>query len=281
MQIVTTVNALRETISAWRSAGLSIAFVPTMGNLHAGHLKLVQIAQTKADKVVVSIFVNPTQFAEGEDFATYPRTEHEDQQKLSDATTDLVFLPSVTEMYSSDAKTLVTVSGLSEVYCGVWRPGHFTGVATVVCKLFNMVKPDIAFFGLKDYQQFTIIKTMVKDLAIDIALQGVETVREASGLALSSRNGYLSAHELTLAPMLYQSLCQAKEAILSKQSTMQEIEQKAINYLQATGFQPDYFSICRADDLRLATMEDKDLVLLVAAKLGSTRLIDNLVFSKP
>jgi pantoate--beta-alanine ligase len=280
MQIVKTVIDLRQALKSWRAAGLTIAFVPTMGNLHAGHLTLVEEARKKADKVVVSIFVNPTQFGVGEDFETYPRTELEDSQKLRSVHADLLFLPPVAEIYAPDAKTVVTVTGLSELHCGASRPGHFSGVATVVCKLFNMVQPDIALFGLKDFQQLAVILTMVSDLNININVIGVETVREASGLAMSSRNAYLTANEKNAAPLLYQALCQAKEAILAAQQPFADIEQHARDFLTDAGFQPDYFSICRADDLSPATDKDSELVLLAAAKLGKTRLIDNLVFSR-
>ncbi len=280
MQIVKTVIDLREALKSWRAAGLTIAFVPTMGNLHAGHLTLVEEARKKADKVVVSIFVNPTQFGVGEDFETYPRTELEDSQKLRGAHADLLFLPPVAEIYAPDAKTVVTVTGLSELHCGASRPGHFNGVATVVCKLFNMVQPDTALFGLKDFQQLAVILTMVRDLNIAIDVIGVETVREASGLAMSSRNAYLTESEKSVAPLLYQALCQAKEAILAAQQPFADIEQRARAILADAGFQPDYFSICRADDLSPATDKDSELVLLAAAKLGKTRLIDNLVFSR-
>ena len=280
MEIVKTVCQLRQAIKAWRAEGLTIAFVPTMGNLHAGHLKLVEEAKTKADRVIVSIFVNPTQFAPGEDFETYPRTEQDDYQKLRLINTDLLFQPTVAEMYAAPAKTVVSVSGLSEFHCGASRPGHFNGVATVVCKLFNMVQPDLALFGLKDFQQLAIIRTMVRDLNIPIEIIGIETIREASGLAMSSRNGYLSAVEKSKAPLLYQSLCRAKEAILAKEMPYLKIEQQALTFLAQAGFQPDYFSICSADDLTTAKAQDTELVLLAAAKLGKTRLIDNLTFSR-
>lgn len=280
MQIVKTVAELRQAVKAWRSAESSIAFVPTMGSLHAGHLKLVEEAKNKADKVVVSIFVNPIQFGVGEDFDTYPRTEQEDREKLVGVKADLLFLPAVSEIYAADARTIITVTGLSELHCGAFRLGHFAGVATVVCKLFNMVQPDKALFGLKDFQQFTIIKTMIKDLNIDVEIIGVETVREESGLALSSRNNYLTAAEKSIAPMLYQSLCSAREAILAAHLPDAEIEQCALLFLKEAGFNPEYFSICRASDLSYAKRNDQDLVLLAAAKLGTTRLIDNLAFTR-
>ena len=280
MRIVNTVIELREVIKTWRSKGESVAFVPTMGNLHAGHLHLVSMAKRKADRVVVSIFVNPTQFGAGEDFETYPRTEREDREKLEAENADLLFQPAVADIYSPDAKTVVTVTGLSDVYCGASRPGHFSGVATVVCKLFNIVQPDIALFGLKDFQQLTVIKTMVRDLNIPVEITGVDTVREPSGLAMSSRNGYLTEDEKKVAPKLYHSLCAARDAVLAGDQTYANIEQQALLFLQQAGFQPDYFFVCRSRDLTKATAKDVDLVLLAAAKLGKTRLIDNIYFSR-
>jgi pantoate--beta-alanine ligase len=280
MRIVNTVFELRADIKTWRLEGASVAFVPTMGNLHAGHLQLVNMAQKKADRVVVSIFVNPTQFGAGEDFETYPRTEREDREKLEAGNADLLFQPSVADIYTPDAKTTVTVTGLTDLYCGASRPGHFSGVATVVCKLFNLVQPDIALFGHKDFQQLTVIKTMVRDLNIPVEIIGVDTVREPSGLALSSRNGYLTDDERGVAPKLYHALCVARDAILAGNQTYADIEQQALQFLQQAGFQPDYFSVCRSSDLKKAAAEDRDLVLLTAARLSKTRLIDNIYFSK-
>ena len=280
MRIVNTVFELREVIKTWRLDGEIVAFVPTMGNLHAGHLQLVSMAQKKADRVVVSIFVNPTQFGVGEDFETYPRTEREDHEKLEAENADLLFQPAVADIYTPDAKTTVTVTGLSDMYCGASRPGHFSGVATVVCKLFNMVQPNIALFGLKDFQQLTVIKTMVRDLNIPVEITGVDTVRESSGLAMSSRNGYLTDAEKKVAPKLYRSLCAARDAILTGDQAYADIEQQALQFLQQAGFQPDYFSVCRSSDLKKAATEDMDLVLLAAARLSKTRLIDNIYFSR-
>lgn len=280
MQTVTTVSDLRAIIKTWRIANESVAFVPTMGNLHSGHLQLVNEARKTADHVVVSIFVNPTQFGAGEDFETYPRTEREDREKLENANTDLLFLPGVAEVYDQDAKTTVTVTGLSDLYCGASRPGHFSGVATIVCKLFNIVQPDVALFGLKDFQQLTIVRTMVRDLNIPVEIIGLDTVRESNGLAMSSRNGYLTDAEKKVAPGLYRSLCIARDAILAGRQTFADIERQALQFLQQAGFQPDYFSICRSSDLKKATEEDVDLVILAAAKLGKTRLIDNVHFSR-
>ena len=280
MQIIKNVCDLRELIKAWRTAGETIAFVPTMGNLHAGHLQLVTRAKAVANRVVVSIFVNPTQFGVGEDFETYPRTEKEDQEKLIVEGVDVLFLPAVDDIYMSDARTTVTVAEVSEWYCGASRPGHFAGVATVVCKLFNIVQPDIALFGLKDFQQFTIIKIMVRDLNIPVEIIGVDTVREPSGLAMSSRNGYLTAHEKQVASELYRVLCVTRDAILEGACNYTELENQAFAALQEVGFKPDYISVCRSRDLTKAAPEDSDLVLLAAARLGKTRLIDNIYFSK-
>ena len=231
MQIFNTVPDLRAVIKEWRQAGESIAFVPTMGNLHAGHIDLVNKAKAIADRVVVSIFVNPTQFGVGEDFSTYPRTEQADQEKLSAVGTDVLFLPSVSDVYDPDAATVIKVNGISERYCGAFRPGHFSGVATVVCKLFNIVQPDKALFGLKDFQQLTVIKTMVRDLNIPVQIIPVETVREVSGLALSSRNGYLTESEKLIAPALYRVLCATKAAVIAGHQGFEEIEQQSVNTL--------------------------------------------------
>lgn len=280
MRTVSTVPELRDVVKAWRSTGQSIALVLTMGNLHAGHLALVNEAKKKADRVVVSIFVNPTQFGIGEDFESYPRTEREDQQKLNTAGADLLFQPAVSGVYAPDTKTVVSVTGLSQWYCGASRPGHFDGVATVVCKLFNMVQPDIALFGLKDFQQLTVIRVMVRDLNIPVEIVGVETVREPSGLAMSSRNGYLTVEEKTVAAKLYQALCAARDAVLAGKQSYEEIERRAVLFLQESGFQPDYFNVCRISDLKKADVDDVELVLLAAARLSKTRLIDNVCFSR-
>ncbi len=280
MHIVSTVPELRQVIRNWRQDSQRIAFVPTMGNLHEGHLTLANEAKRRADRVVVSIFVNPTQFGPGEDFDNYPRTVHQDQQKLAEGNVDLLFMPSVDDVYPGDVKTTVSVAELSSIYCGASRPGHFDGVATVVCKLFNMVQPDIAVFGLKDFQQLAVIRTMVRDLDIAVDIVGIDTIREASGLAMSSRNGYLTAAEKNIASNLYKSLCEARVAVLTGDQSFAAIENQMQQYLQATGLQPEYFTICRSSDLAKADKVDVDLVILAAAKLGKTRLIDNVYFSK-
>jgi len=280
MLVCNSIAEAREIIRSWRASAERIALVPTMGNLHEGHLALVDQAAQLADRVVVSIFVNPTQFAPGEDFSSYPRTEEQDLEKLRQAGVDLVFLPAVTEMYRPDAVTQVTVGGISDEYCGAVRPGHFAGVATVVCKLFNSIQPDLAIFGLKDYQQFVVIRAMARDLDIPVEIVGVETVREASGLALSSRNSYLTAGEKEKAALLYLALCDVRAAVLAGQLAYEEVEQQALRFLRQSGFQPDYVVICRGADLARARPGDDDLVVLVAARLGKARLIDNIRFSK-
>jgi pantoate--beta-alanine ligase len=280
MQQVSTISLLRNTLKQWRLTGDRIAFVPTMGNLHAGHIKLVTEARKQADKVVVSIFVNPTQFGLGEDFNSYPRTEKADQEKLQEAGADLLFLPAVNEIYAKHSMTAVTVPALSKLYCGASRPGHFEGVATVVTKLFNMVQPDISVFGKKDFQQLLVIRTLVHDLNIPVEIVGVETEREFDGLAMSSRNTYLTAKERLLAPELYRAICRAREAVYGGEQSLKSIERQAIKQLTGLGFMVDYFSICRSQDLQPATEDDKHLLIMVAAKLGSPRLIDNMSFAR-
>lgn len=277
MHIVESITELQQTVRRWRQLGEHIAFVPTMGNLHAGHLNLVKTAQSQASRVMVSIFVNPTQFGPNEDFDSYPRTLSEDLQKLRECATDALFLPTTALMYSENASTTITVAGLSERHCGAARPGHFNGVATVVTKLFNLVQPDSAFFGEKDFQQLAIIRKMVADLNSPVIIQGVPTVREADGLAMSSRNGYLTAAQRQIAPLLYQCLCAAKSHIIAGQRDYARIETECLQTLTMAGFEPDYLSICRASDLQPAKAEDHELVILAAARLGKPRLIDNVV----
>ncbi len=279
MQILHTVSDIRHCIKNWRNAGQRIAFVPTMGNLHAGHLQLVQEAKHHADKVIVSIFVNPTQFGVNEDFADYPRTETADCEKLAAESCDVVFLPTVEMIYAPNAQTTVSVSDVSKNYCGSSRAGHFDGVATVVCKLFNIVQPDISLFGLKDFQQFVVILTLVRDLHLPIELIGVPTVRELDGLAMSSRNGYLNSVARETAPKLYQTLQQARDELIAGQA-ITVVEQHAITKLTQAGFIVDYFKVAKRSDLQFATLDDNALIILVAAKLDTTRLIDNLWVDK-
>lgn len=275
----TTLDELRTTIMAWRKGGARIALVPTMGNLHAGHLDLIAEARRRADRVVASIFVNPMQFGEGEDFDAYPRTLEADKAELTGAGVDLLFAPAVSVMYPSGTRqqTRVEVPGISDLLCGASRPGHFIGVATIVCKLFNMVQPDLAVFGEKDYQQLMVIRRMVADLALPIEIVGKATVRETDGLAMSSRNSYLSAEQRAMAPLLYRTLQATAEAIRAGNRNFISLEAEAGKALQQAGFVPDYYVIRRADDLELPGEGEESLVILAAAFLGTTRLIDNLI----
>lgn len=271
-----SIQHLRAQIRQWRIAGDSIAFVPTMGNLHAGHLALISAAQAQADRVVISIFVNPSQFNEQADFANYPRTVQVDTEKLKSALVDLVFMPSREEIYPVAMRTTVSISEVSENHCGAARPGHFDGVATVVCKLFNMVLPDKALFGEKDFQQLLVIRTMAADLNSPVEIFSVPTFREEDGLAMSSRNTHLTIEQRQKAVQLYQALCQAKQAVFECQNCYAEIEGTYRQELSEQGFKPDYFSICRRSDLQTATEKDTQLIILTAARLGTTRLIDNI-----
>ncbi|MGK0674055.1 MAG: pantoate--beta-alanine ligase [Halothiobacillaceae bacterium] len=278
MQTMHAIADLRSAVRALRAEGKRIAFVPTMGNLHAGHLALVERAHEAADAVVVSIFVNPLQFGADEDFDSYPRSEEQDAALLAKAGVRLLFLPTVETLYPHGQAgcTRVMVPELSDILCGASRPGHFVGVTTVVTKLFNIVMPDVAVFGEKDYQQLTILRRMVRDLDMPIDLIGLPTVREADGLAMSSRNGYLSAKERAIAPGLYRTLCAAREALRAGQ-TPAMVEAEAIERLHALGFVPDYVSVRRAEDLSHAVVgEVGGLRILAAARLGRTRLIDNI-----
>ncbi|QZI71616.1 pantoate--beta-alanine ligase [Pseudomonas protegens] len=278
MNTVKTVRELRAAVARARSEGKRIGFVPTMGNLHSGHAALVAKAAQRVDFVVASIFVNPLQFGAGEDLDKYPRTLAADQEKLLEAGCHLLFAPSVEEMYPDGmaGQTRVSVPQLSEGLCGASRPGHFEGVATVVSKLFNMVQPDLAVFGQKDYQQLAVIRALVHDLNMPIQIIGEPTVRATDGLALSSRNGYLSAEQRAIAPVLYRSLRQIAQAIRDGERDYPRLLAEQQQQLEAAGLRRDYLEIRHAKNLRPATAEDRDLVILVAAYLGATRLIDNL-----
>lgn len=249
-----------------------------MGNLHKGHATLVARAREHADKVVVSIFVNPLQFGPNEDFNTYPRTPIEDHALLDEYHADLLFAPEVSDMYpqNSQPHTVVHVPELSEILCGAVRPGHFVGVATVVAKLFNIVQPDVALFGEKDYQQLAIIKRMAVDLCMPLQVIGVPTVRETDGLAMSSRNRYLNAEQRRLAPHIYAALNSVEKQLLQGQRNFSSLEQAADAQLRQAGFVPDYVSIRDADNLQLPTSQSRKLVVLTAARLGRARLIDNV-----
>ena len=278
MQSITEIKSLRSQVKAWRQAGLSVALVPTMGNLHRGHFSLVEKAKTLADKVVVSIFVNPMQFGANEDLDSYPRTLDADKQGLADLETDILFIPSVETIYPNGlgAQSFVDVPGISMGYCGGSRPGHFKGVATIVTKLFNLVQPDYACFGEKDFQQLQVVKTMATDLSIPVEIIGVPTMREVSGLAMSSRNGYLSTEERQTAPVLFNTLKHCAQQLKNGNKDFATLESEAKSALEDAGLKPDYFSIAQRDTLKAATLEDTRFVILAAAFLGSVRLIDNI-----
>lgn len=278
METVFSLEALRERIQAWRREGARIALVPTMGNLHAGHISLLERARSLADRTVVSIFVNPIQFGKGEDYARYPSTLEADQDKLSAAGLDLLFAPNLDQLYPGgiEEDTRVTVPGLSTLLCGQYRPGHFSGVATVVTKLLINVQPDVALFGEKDYQQLLVIKRMVHDLLMPIEILGMPIVREDDGLAMSSRNSYLSAEERARAPAIQRALHAAAERLQQAGHSLIAIETAAMADLAAQGFRPEYFSVRRASDLDLPRPGDRSLQILTAAWLGQARLIDNV-----
>jgi len=278
MKTIASIPDLRQAIDAWRAQSLSVAFVPTMGNLHSGHLHLVEQAKRQADRAVVSIFVNPSQFGPGEDYAAYPRTPEQDAGQLAAVGADLLFLPEVAAIYPEGPgrMSFVEVPGLSDDLCGRFRPGHFRGVATVVLKLFNLVRPDVALFGEKDYQQLAVIRRMVADLDVPVRVLGVPTVREASGLAMSSRNGYLSAEEKARAASVYASLNAAADALRLGERDFAKLERGSSEGLRQQGFEPDYFAIRRQDDLAAPGPNETRLVILTAARLGKARLIDNL-----
>jgi pantoate--beta-alanine ligase len=278
MEVVTTVAGLRGHVKPWRADNRRIAFVPTMGNLHAGHLKLVRHAQAIADHVVVSIFVNPMQFGQDEDYASYPNTLEQDMAALRNVDADLLFTPTVVDVYADGPvnTTQVTVPGLSTILEGEFRPTHFNGVTTVVAKLFNMVQPDVAVFGEKDFQQLLIIRRMVSDLHMPVVIDAVETMREFDGLAMSSRNSYLSAAERALAPLLHRELLEVRDRVISGVQDRASVERLAMQRLRDAGFVPQYLSVRRCTDLLVPKRESDDQIVLAAALLGTTRLIDNV-----
>ncbi|HET6806814.1 MAG TPA: pantoate--beta-alanine ligase [Frateuria sp.] len=279
MQTVQDAAGLRAAIRGWRGQGQTVGFVPTMGNLHEGHHSLIKLARARADRVVASVFVNPTQFGPNEDFERYPRTLAQDQAGLAEMDCDLLFAPDVATIYpfGSAQSVRVQVPAVTDTLEGAHRPGHFDGVATVVCKLFNLVQPDVAVFGQKDFQQLKVIERMVRDLALPLKVVAAPTLRAADGLALSSRNQYLSAAERSLAPQIHLTLLKMRE-LLEKGHARKVIEQAAASTLERAGFAPDYAVIRRAEDLaEPADDERQGLVALIAARLGATRLIDNLL----
>jgi pantoate--beta-alanine ligase len=279
MQTVQDAPALSATIRSWRGKGQSVGFVPTMGNLHAGHQSLVRLARARADRVVASVFVNPTQFGPNEDFERYPRTLVQDQTALADEGCDLLFAPSVATIYPYGAEHSVSVRvpQITETLEGAHRPGHFDGVATVVCKLLNLVQPDLAVFGQKDFQQLKVIERMVRDLSLPVKVMAAPILRADDGLALSSRNQYLSGAERARAPVIHATLVKMRE-LLGAGHPWRAVEQVAGARLVRAGFVPDYAVIRRAEDLTEPTEGRHDgLIALVAARLGHTRLIDNLL----
>ncbi|MDI9246582.1 pantoate--beta-alanine ligase [Marinobacter sp. CHS3-4] len=282
MRTVHTLKELRTILRNYRQQGKRIALVPTMGNLHEGHISLVRRASETADVVVTSIFVNPMQFGATEDLDTYPRTLQEDQEALTAAGNTMVFAPSNSEIYPEGLarQTRVIVPEVSEGHCGASRPGHFEGVATVVAMLFNMVQPDVAVFGEKDFQQLAVIRKMTRDLMMPVEIVGAPTIRESDGLAKSSRNGYLSKSERATAPVVYKTLKDAAAKISQGRNDFKTIEDEATKALGEAGLRPDYFNIANSQTLQPAAADDKDITLLVAAFLGTTRLIDNLSVSR-
>lgn len=282
MRTVHSLKELRTILRGLRQQGKTIGLVPTMGNLHEGHISLVRKAAEAADVVVTSIFVNPMQFGAHEDLDKYPRTLAEDQEKLAEAGNTLVFAPPVEEVYPEGLarQTKVVVPEVSEGHCGASRPGHFEGVATVVTMLFNMVQPDLAVFGEKDFQQLAVIRKLVRDLRIPVEIIGAPTVREDDGLAKSSRNGYLSETERRIAPRLYQIMRETADRIQQGRTDYPALEQEASAALAEAGFRPDYVNIVNSVTLKPAAPDDPEITLLVAAFLGTTRLIDNLSLTR-
>ena len=279
MEVTQDKTALKEQLLEWRQHDEHVAIVPTMGNLHAGHASLVELAREHAERVVVTVFVNPTQFAEGEDFEDYPRTLERDKRRLQRVNTDMIFVPNVETLYPFGLQnaTSVIVPGLTENFCGSFRPGHFDGVTTVVARLFALVQPDVAVFGQKDYQQQLVIRRMVDDLGLPINIITAPTVREEDGLAMSSRNAYLSDEERAMAPKIHEVLESAGEALQSGKRNFEELENVASEELSEAGFEVEYIAIRRALDLSVPNRDCDELVLLVAVNLGKARLIDNIV----
>lgn len=283
MRIVEARKEVRRLCEGWRTDALRVGLVPTMGNLHAGHLRLVEVLRPRVDRLVASLFVNPLQFAAGEDYSTYPRTWDADRAALEAAGVDAVFAPSSDEMYPGGSpRTQVLVPGLSDALCGACRPGHFEGVGLVVTKLFQLTRPNEAAFGMKDYQQLQIVRTIVQDLDMPVEVVPVPTVRESDGLALSSRNRYLTAEERRVAPLLHETLQAMARAVREGAGTRAELEQDAVERLEAAGFGPvDYVALRRRADLQPPAPDappepGQGLVCLGAAHLGRARLIDNV-----
>jgi pantoate--beta-alanine ligase len=278
MQICRSFAEIRACVGSWRAAGERVVFVPTLGNLHDGHLQLVRLAATRGHHVVVSIFVNPLQFGKNEDYALYPRTLDADIARLESVSCDALFCPSDREIYPNgvEQQTTVAVPTMTDILCGATRPGHFTGVTTIVAKLFNIVQPDAAVFGIKDFQQLAVVKRMVEDLCMPIEIIEAPVARADDGLALSSRNGYLDPRERAIAPALYRLLCDVRARIAGGDRDYAMLEARAKVALLEAGMRPDYFSVRCARTLEPASPAERDLAILAAAWLGRTRLIDNV-----
>ena len=278
---VSSSESLREALGDWRRDDEHIALVPTMGNLHDGHLSLVTLAREHAERIVVSIFVNPTQFSEGDDFEQYPRTLERDRRRLKRVNADLLFVPDVDTMYpfGLDNATSVTVPVLTADFCGAFRPGHFDGVTSVVSRLFSIVKPDVAIFGQKDYQQQLVVRRLVEDLRVTLKIVSAPTKREDDGLALSSRNQYLSEEQRGVAPTLYSVLQGVGKDLQAGKRNFEELEGQAMAVLTDAGFDPEYIGIRRAENLEKPDRDNDEIVVLAAARLGNARLIDNIIVS--
>ena len=281
MIVASTCESLREQLSYWRDSGERIALVPTMGNLHDGHLSLISLAREYAERVVVSIFVNPTQFDEDGDFDKYPRTLESDTRHLEKTNVDLLFIPDIDTMYPFGITnaTLVTVPVLSEEFCGAFRPGHFDGVTSIISRLFNIIQPDVAIFGQKDYQQQLIIRHLVEDLQLPLQIVLGPIQRELDGIAISSRNQYLSKEERSIAPILYSVLQGIGKDLQTGKQNYAELEQQAIDVLNNAGFQAEYVAIREAEKLTFPNKDNNDIVVLGAVRLGTTRLIDNIIIT--
>ena len=278
MNQANSVSELRQYIQHWKDHQQSIAFIPTMGNLHQGHLSLIEKGRSLCDRSICSIFVNPMQFGPNEDFNHYPRTLDQDIELLESVACDLVYMPTASELYPQGLEGIsqIIVTDLTDTFEGAHRPGHFTGVATIVAKLFNIVRPDISVFGKKDYQQYCVIKKMTQDLNLDVEIIGQETSREPSGLATSSRNRYLNEEQKSRAALIYETLQDASDKIVRGEKDFASVEKQATDKLNQAGFDTDYFNVCNAATLKPATTGDKKLVILVTTRLGDTRLLDNI-----
>jgi pantoate--beta-alanine ligase len=278
MYQASSVAEIRQYAQHWKDNAQSIAFIPTMGNLHQGHFSLIEKGQSLCDRTICSIFVNPMQFGPNEDFNHYPRTLDRDIKQLEAIGCDLVYMPTASELYPNglDQISQVLVTDLTDSYEAAHRPGHFTGVATIVLKLFNIVRPNISVFGKKDYQQYQVIRKMVRDLDLEVDIIGQETTRETNGLATSSRNQYLTEADTSKAALIYQTLKTTAALILQGERRFNELEQQSTDQLNQAGFETDYFSICNAETLKPANPNDRKLVILVTATIDKTRLLDNI-----